>query len=241
MPRVALISSCIIPAVHMATHDPKVRLAQTHSALVELERHGMFSKVFVVDNSGCDISILHEMHHWSAGWLNTYSYKTDTGNVARYGYGYGEADIYQYASTVLPYDIGSVYKISGRYVVKNIQTIMPRMDTYRAFFYTYYPKILEYRHYVHTAFFKIQVRDLGHVAAFAKAEVANKAMLPLEAALYRWSEQSGEDRHWIRLPQPQYVGTSGLTGRSLSRASFPYNILRYCGSQVKMAFGLSRI
>lgn len=222
--RIALITSAIKPVVFSHKTDSTNRLKQTLASLIYLQKQQVFDFVVLIDGSGYDLSSIATDIRFSKGWLKCHSFQQSEELVNRYGYGYGELLIYEEFFRLYPAPFSHIYKMSGRYGIDNLEQIVNSTRLLDNYFFTYYPRFLEYRKYVHTSFYKISTTDLIAATAFAKEFIERYTGMPLERAICEWILSGTRHRRWRRIPLPHYKGVSGYTGLTLSKKSFPYNI-----------------
>jgi hypothetical protein len=222
--KIALITSAINPAISTHKTDSQSRLNQMLSSLIFLYEQKIFDQVILIDGSGYDLSAISNDETFKNGWIKCHSFSQNVELVNKYGYGYGELLIYDEFSRLLSAQYSHIYKISGRYGIDNLKLIVDSIASLDNFFFTYYPRFMEYRKYVHTAFYKISTKDLMDATTFAKKILERHRGLPLERAMCEWVLNSKRKRMWRRVPLPRYEGVSGATGLSLYKKSFPYNV-----------------
>lgn len=235
----ALISSAINPKIY-CQDSWRDRLRQTVEALNHLKDTHIFSKAFIVDSTGFDFTCSDFDFFRESNWLSCYSFNQDESAIKNLGYGYGELLIYEkYLEVYSSYSNSTrIHKISGRYIVSNLNEIYKRIINFENYFFTFYPRFLEYRKYVNTAFFKLSTSDLEQATVFSKSYIENFPYAPLERAFYQWIITTNRNKNWISVPHPQYIGTSGLSGRDLSIKIFPYNIFSNMDFLPVMGFSL---
>jgi hypothetical protein len=132
MKNILLLTSTVRPKPgqpSLALHDPEARLQEYRNALafnVDLLLRGTVDAIVYADNSGFDLSPLKSAFpSGSIEWISFYDLDYDPG----YHRGYGEFRLIDHAyrvSRVLPrcalHD--RVWKVTGRYVVKNFSRIV---------------------------------------------------------------------------------------------------------------------
>lgn len=222
--KIALITSAINPSASSHKTDPMSRLNQTVASLMRLHEQQVFDRVILIDGSGYDLSSIAVDSSFNKGWLDCYSFQQSNDLVNCHGYGYGELLIYEEFFRLFPTTYSHIYKISGRYIINNLSQIVSLIEHLDNYFFTYYPRYLEYRKYVHTSLFKISTKDMIAATAFAKQFIETHPGTPLERAICEWILSDTRHRRWQGVPLPHYQGVSGYTGLTLSKKSFPYNI-----------------
>ncbi len=209
----------------MKLSSAKERKAQTIEKLEQITKLNLFDEIHLVDATGFEFEI-DEVSTLGIKVV-THSFFQDKVLVEKYGYGYGEALIYERFSKIYNGLDCSVYKISGRYSIANLSDIVLMSKGYDNLFYTFYPRFLQYRKYVHTAFFKIKFADLVSCSLYCRNYLENYPSRPLEEAMFYWQLSAyGSRKSWMKFPSPQYVGISGLKNTSIGKYYFPYSFFR---------------
>jgi len=236
-----LITSAVSPNIDMPNSRKSERLAQTIDAIAKIQHTNLFERIFCID--GTDFDLTPHLQNLSSrnSQIICRAFRQDAASVQRFGYGYGETEIYQYFCANFSGSFTNVYKISGRYNLKNLPEIIQIARRYRNFYFTYYPRFIQYRRYIHTAFFKTEVKDLEAYSRRASLYlIANKGR-PLEEAMYEAIQEDPVKMHWLIAPAPQYEGISGNSGRNLSDFRLPYSLTRKLSFLPCMAFSAEKV
>jgi hypothetical protein len=241
--KVLLVTSAIIPSNLTPSIGVNERLIQTVDALKALYASSIFDKVYIVDGTGFDLSIIHNYIAFPHGWLEHFSFKQDSRLVERYGTSYGELLIQKHFIDILGVDKlpPSIYKLSGRYTVDNLLSIFNEIELLDNYFFTFYPRFLEYRKYVQTAFYKIRTDWIYDSVTYSIKYIEGNPGCPLERAMYAWIDQAAFHKGWRKIPLPILSGFSGKTGLSISKTSFPYNFFRFLSFVPVMGFRLKKV
>lgn len=233
---VALISSAINPNLKIKVSSPAARAEQTIKAVNSLINKNVFDKIIIIDATGYDLSEKLKYNHGSNKIVSAYSFYQDPKEVNDFGYGFGETRIYDHFLKIYDGTNGNIHKISGRYGIDNIDEILNISNEYDEFYFTYYPRFLQYRKYVHTSFFKCKLENLEKYSEYCRKIIEKNRKAPLEEAMYDSITHYCKKKKWISCPAPKYEGIAGATGRNLSKHNFTYEVLRKLSNLPLMAF-----
>lgn len=241
--KVLLVTSAIIPSKLTPSIGAKERFIQTVDALKTLYTSSIFDKVYIVDGTGFDLSIIHNYSTFPHGWLEHFSFKQNSRLVEMYGTSYGELLIQKHFIDILGVDKlpPSIYKLSGRYAVDNLLSIFNQIESLDNYFFTFYPRFLQYRKYVQTAFYKIRTDWIYDSITYSIKYIEDNPGCPLERAMYAWIDRTAFDKSWKNIPLPIFSGVSGKTGFSVNKISFPYNFFRFFSFAPIMGFALKKV
>ena len=201
----------VAPGADALHTNRDMRLAETKHALLAIMRQRLYNQLVICDGSNNAIFTQSEIRYLSDQYhveLEQLVFQQDVESVARFTKGLGEIEILEYAlrnSRLIKADT-LVIKVSGRWVVRNLLDIHRATSERKSFFYTFYPRTVMFRPYVHTAFYKAQVSLLRQILTAAKFDL-RKGRRPLEAAFY--SALKNWDKEWISVPYPDYDAFSG--------------------------------
>lgn len=131
---VLLLSATVDPGgvVFVKRNDPKQRLKDYRQALKRWGRVSGFDSIVFCENSGADLSSLHNLAARLPGGRQRIRFISFHGNAfaPTLGKGYGEMGILKRALSELTSNQGAlVMKVTGRYFVRNIGDLLERIRT----------------------------------------------------------------------------------------------------------------
>jgi hypothetical protein len=159
-----LLTACIQPSWSTPGKSSENLFLETREqqyldAICYYIEYSDFTHITICDNSNYDFAIpVWQQLYWLAkNYHKHIELLSFDGNKEShiYGYGYGEAEIFDYAfeySQLLKWST-SRYKITGRYIVKDINTVLEKTQHYECFFQKQWLLISPFT--VSTAVFKI--------------------------------------------------------------------------------------
>jgi hypothetical protein len=221
--KILLITSSIIPiAKDVKLLDTNARLHQTLSAIDKIKELNFFDEIYLCDGSDYKMRNCHG--------VNYMCFKQSTDIVSKYGKSYGELLIYEhFFSQTSIEDHASVYKISARWIVDNLDEILKKTQYFNNLFYTFYPYGF-FRDYIHTSFFLSEIGRLKEMVEESKNMISQNPTIVLEKAFFR--SLAKYKKTWVRLNYPKYNGIGGTENKSVKESFINFNtknIISNCG------------
>jgi hypothetical protein len=213
--KILLITSSIIPIANdVKLINIKDRLYQTFHAIDKIKELNIFEQIYLCDGSGYKIDSNHDFEYLY--------FEQDKAVVSIYGKSFGELLIYEhFFQNVQINDNVSIYKISARWMIENLSSIINKNSKYNNIFYTFYPYGL-LRDYVHTSFFITEIWRLKEIVKKSKNIILNNPFTVLEKAFA--ISLMDYKRHWIKSSYPIYNCISGTHNRNVKKTVFEFGM-----------------
>ncbi|MCC5610832.1 hypothetical protein LC612_29825 [Nostoc sp. CHAB 5834] len=198
--------------------DERKRLMQTREAVFKIVDQKIFTHIVIADGSNFQIFDREEILSFARKGLiiEQICFQQNQDEVRVGGKSQGELQIIYYAiqNSKLIAEFGGFHKISGRYSVKNLSSIVSATQSDNNVFYFDNPPALRLGgRFVATIFYKVQTDFFLTHFDGASSECGYRLDGFLESIFYR---RLVELQRWrCFAPFPLYEGVSGTTGKPL--------------------------
>lgn len=203
--------------------DSKIRLAETRKALFEMVEKRYFDQIVIVDGSNTEILTKKEISEFAQKGviIEQLLFQQNTLNVSEFGKSNGEMQIINYTVTnsVLIKKAGGFTKITPRYVLNNIDKIMPNICNEKNIFYFYEPSIIPNKNkFVCTIFFKSSLEFYKKYLENSILECEKETHGILESIFYRKLSKIKTKRIFVEFPH--FKGIASTTGNNIKNRYF---------------------
>ena len=224
----------VAPGADALHRNETRRLAETRLALLAIVAQRLYGQLVICDGSDTTIFTPEEIQTLSRQYqiqLEHLQFQQNTDLIAPFTKGIGEIEIVEYAlrNSRLIRTHTSITKLSGRWNVRNMLQICKATRERSSFFYTFYPRGLMLRPYVHTALYKVTASALWRILEVARSDLM-KERKPLEAAFY--AALKNWNKEWIPVPYPDYEAFSGTRAVPI-KDSMVARAARLLGTQLR--------
>jgi hypothetical protein len=213
--KILLITSSIIPIANdVKLVNIDTRLHQTFIAINKINKLNIFDRIYLCDGSGYKLDCNQNFEYLC--------FKQDKDIVSTYGKSFGELLIYEhFFQNIHINDNVSLYKISARWFIENLASIINGNCQFNNMFYTFYPYNF-IKNYVHTSFFMIEVGRLKEIVRRSKNIISSNPSIVLEKAFA--VSLMEYKKHWIKSSYPMYNCISATHNRSVKKTTFEFGM-----------------
>lgn len=205
--------------------DENIRLAETRKALFHIIAKGYFNKIIIVDGSNHAVLSEKEIAQLANTGITVEQllFQQDTELVKRFGKGHGEMQItnYMVKNSILAKEAGGFIKITPRYFLDNIDTIMPIIQDRSNVFYFYHPPLIRRnRSFVCTIFYKTSIdfyksfleesihENTTEICGYTESVFYNRLIIQKKSSVY--------------IDFPHFSGIAGTTGKNINNQYYTY-------------------
>jgi len=213
--------------------DNDVRLIEARKALFNIIEKGYFDKIIIVDGSNQQVLSEREIEDFGnlGIVIEQLVFQQNTEKVKCYGKSHGEMQItnYMIANSILVKEAGGFTKISPRYLINNIDVIMPIIYNKVNVFFFYHPPIIRtLRTYVCTIFYKTSLEFYKKNLEDSINECNEEENGFLESVFYRRLINLKKTSLFVSFPI--FSGIAGTTGKGIYNGYFKFrNVLTQVG------------
>ena len=198
--------------------DERKRLMQAREAVFKIVDQKMFTHIVIADGSNSKIFEKKEILNFARKGLiiEQICFQQNQDEVRVGGKSQGELQIIYYAiqNSKLIADFGAFHKISGRYNIKNLSSIVEAIRANNnVFYFDNLPALRLGGRFVATIFYKVQTDFFLKHFDDASSECGYHQDGFLESIFYRRLVKLQRRRCFA--PFPYYEGVSGTTGKAL--------------------------
>lgn len=213
--------------------DNDVRLAEARKALFYIIEKRYFDKIIIVDGSNQEVLSEKEIEDYgnSGIIIEQLIFQQNTEKVKSYGKSHGEMQItnYMIANSILVKEAGGFTKISPRYLIDNIDVIIPIIYNKVNVFFFYHPPIIRaLKTYVCTIFYKTSLEFYKNNLEDSINDCNETESGFLESIFYRRLVNLKKISVFVSFPC--FSGVAGTTGKSIYNGYFKIrNVLSKVG------------
>lgn len=231
-----LITSAVKPASTSDTNltSECARLHQCRDAIIGLLKKRLFGYYVIVDGSNVEIFGQTEIDALASKYgvqIEQLAFQQDSESVRLHGKSYGELAIIFYALkySQLIKEFGSFTKISGRYSITNLHSVLSKVNHLRNFFFFDNPVHFNLnKKYVCTIIYRCETEFFIKNFSETMEECGYHKKGFLESIFYR--RLAPLKKKGVRVQFPYYTGISGVTGEKIINSKyFLRNILSKAG------------
>jgi hypothetical protein len=146
------------PFTRLIDLDERVR-QYLHSIEYAIKNYSQINHIVFCENTNYnfDSSYLYELAADNKKILEIISFSGNAGKVKKLGKGYGESEIIKYAinNSVSLQNCNYFYKLTGRIIVKNMDSIIRHSKALNAFLYYPSDVYYYYKNHISTVFYKV--------------------------------------------------------------------------------------
>lgn len=209
--------------------ESKERAVQTYNAINKILN--LFDYVYLVDGSNYNFSDIEDyISAHQIQKVRVHSFVQNENLVRKKGKAFGELLIYQEFIEVFGSDFRNecnLYKISGRWFMNNMYTVLRKTEFYDSCYFQYYPNTIRYKKYIQTCFFKTTVGELKQITTFGLQYFSSHIRnVNLEDIFSFYLDR--KEKHYFNVAYPDYTGViSGSSGKIVKMNSYYFmeNIL----------------
>lgn len=203
--------------------DNDVRLVEARKALFYIIEKGYFDKIIIVDGSNQEVLSEKEIEDFGnlGIIIEQLIFQQNTEKVKSYGKSHGEMQItnYMIANSILVKEAGGFTKISPRYLIDNIDVIMPIIYNKVNVFFFYHPPIIRIlKTYVCTIFYKTSLEFYKNNLEDSINDCDEQKKEFLESVFY--SRLINLNKTSVFVNFPYFSGVAGTTGKGIYNGYF---------------------
>lgn len=216
-----------------ALTDENKRLSNTREALFYMIDKGYFDKIIIVDGSNQAVLSEKEIVQLANTGITVEQllFQQDTELVKRFGKGHGEMQItnYMVKNSILAKEAGGFIKITPRYFLDNIDTIMPIIQDKSNVFYFYHPPLIRMKKsFACTIFYKTSIEFYKSFLEDSIHENTTEISGYTESVFY--NRLISMNKSSVHIDFPHFSGIAGTTGKNISNQYYTYrNIFAKAG------------
>ena len=213
--------------------DKGIRLTEARNALFSLLERKLFKRVVIIDGSDHEILTRAEIDMFSEMQIEIeqLKFQQNVEQVRLFGKSNGEIQItnYMLENSRLVKEAGGFYKLSPRYFLENIDSILPKIINFNNFFYYYHPLVVrEYKSFVCTAFYKMSVEFYREHFSDCISDCSLDVEGYLETVFFRRLNKLNKTSSYIEFPF--FSGIGGTLGKPMKNRFYYFrNVMSRSG------------